>query len=350
MLVIDGAFGEGGGQIIRTALTLSVMLTRPVKIINIRANRKSPGLAAQHLAAVEAAAMISEARVRGNHLESTELTFEPQSPPIAGMYQFDVAQFRQGGSAGAATLVLQTILLPLIYGQATSEVNVLGGTHVAWSPSFHYLQQVYLPALKMFGVQAQAELHAWGWYPAGGGKISAAIPGQQTINGTVASTRGPLQQIRGVAVASSLPAHIAQRIRNRAVNLLQQAGLPAEITPQRVRSASPGAGIFLTAEYEQSRAGFSALGKKGKPSEQVAQEAVDALLAFHHCDAVLDAHLADQLIVAAALAQQPVTLHPERITSHTTTNLWVVEQFLGPVASVDFSQNLIEFRRVSNRV
>lgn len=349
MIVINGAYGEGGGQILRTSLALSAILRRPIRIENIRAGRKNPGLAAQHLSSVRAAAMICEARVSGDALGSTTLAFEPQSKPIPGLYEFDVAEARQGGSAGAATLVLQTILLPLALAAGSSTVTVKGGTHVPWSPPFHYLRDVYLPSIRSLGFKATLELLAWGWYPAGEGEIRATIPGRGGTEGAaenlmpLTEAPGTLKQIQGIAVSSSLPAHIAQRIRNRAANLLDEAGLPHAIEPQRVRSVSPGAGIFLAAEYESGWAGFSALGKLGKPSEQVAQEAVDAFLEFHTSSARLDEHLADQLILPLALSGQVITLSAERISEHTLTNLWVVEQFLGPVAYIDRSRKIIQF-------
>jgi RNA 3'-terminal phosphate cyclase (ATP) len=348
MLVIDGDYGEGGGQILRTSLTLAAILTQPIRIDNIRAKRKNPGLAAQHLTAVRAAAMICEARLAGDRLGSTQLVFEPHSPPIAGFYEFDVAGAREGGSAGAASLVLQTVLLPLALAGDTSIVMVKGGTHVAWSPSFHYLHDVYLAVLNQLGLQATAELLAWGWYPAGGGEIKATVPGANYVSAgqsiSLGPARGSLKQIKGVAVASSLPAHIAQRMRDRAMNLLASAGLPAAIEPQRVRSVSPGAGIFLAAEYEAGLAGFSALGQKGKPAEVVAEEAVNDLLAFHHRGAVLDTHLADQLILPFVLAEVTGSFSVERLSQHILTNIWVVEQFLGSVVEVDHKQSLIHFR------
>lgn len=330
----------------RSALTLATILTQPVHIQNIRAGRKNPGLAAQHLTAVRAAALICEARVRGDTLGSTRLIFEPESPPVAGFYEFNVAEARSGGSAGAATLVLQTVLLPLALANSTSTVTIKGGTHVPWSPSFHYINNVYLPALAQLGVQATVDLHAWGWYPAGGGEITATIhgPAKRPENGPIPGReRGALKQISGLAVASSLPAHIAQRMAGRAANLLKEAGLPARIEPQRVRSASPGAGIFLTAEYEAIRAGFSALGKKGKPSEQVAEEAIYDLLAFHQSGATLDRHLTDQLILPLALAGVAGPVWSERLSQHTLTNIWLAEQFLGPLAQIDRTRNLIQF-------
>ncbi|MBN1219587.1 MAG: RNA 3'-phosphate cyclase [Anaerolineae bacterium] len=346
MLVIDGAYGEGGGQILRTTLSLAALLTQPVRFENIRAGRKNPGLAAQHLTAVRAAASICKADLSGDRFGSAQLTFVPQSAPVPGCYQFDVADAREGGSAGAATLVLQTILLPLAVANGPSEVTIKGGTHVPWSPSFHYIRDVYLPTLANMGVSATATLTAWGWYPAGNGEIKAVIPGQAHITANcreLGSERGQLKKISGVAVASSLPAHIAQRIRNRAVNLFEQHGLPATIEPQRVRSVSPGAGIFLVAEYESGRAGFTALGKKGKPSEQVAEEAVNALLAFHRSGTALDEHLTDQLILPMALSKQPALLAAQRLSTHTLTNINVVQQFLGPVVTVDEASQQIRF-------
>jgi RNA 3'-terminal phosphate cyclase (ATP) len=287
--------------------------------------------------------MICNARLSGDRLGSTSLTFEPHSPVRPGFYEFNVADARTGGSAGAATLVLQTVLLPLALATGSSVVTVKGGTHVPWSPSFHYLRDVFLMMASSVGAPASAELLTWGWYPVGGGEIKVTIPGQARLTLPVRQTRGNLQRISGIAVAANLPAHIAQRMRDRAMNLLRQADLPAQIEPTRVASLSPGAGIFLVAEYEGGRAGFSALGEKGKPSEQVAQEAVDDLLSFHYSGALLDVHLADQLILPLALAGQPLALTTEGVSKHTLTNIWVVEQFLGPVAQVEQSQGIIEF-------
>jgi len=347
MLIINGAYGEGGGQILRTSLALAVILAQPIRIENIRAGRKNPGLAAQHLASVRAAAKLCDAVLSGDQLGSTRLTFKPRRPSTAGVYEFDVAAAREGGSAGAATLVLQTVLLPLACATGPSTVIIKGGTHVPWSPSFHYIQNVYLPMLNLLELQATVDLLAWGWYPAGEGRIRLETAGKAFANMDLTAKewveRGPLRQVKGIGVASSLPAHIAQRIADRARNLLKQAGLPAEITPMRVQSVSPGAGLFLTAEYEASRAGFSSLGEKGKPSERVAEEAVEQFLAFHQSGAFADEHLADQLILPIALAGCPLTFSTSNLSQHTRTNIWVVEQFFGPMVVVDQEHNQIHF-------
>lgn len=347
LLTINGEYGEGGGQILRTALSLSAILGQPIHLVNIRGNRKKPGLAAQHLTAVRATALICEAEVQGAALGSTELIFAPQAQPIPGLYAFDVAEVSEHGSAGATSLVLQTLLLPLALAPAASEIIIRGGTHVPWSPNFHYIQNTFLPMMSQLGVQATTSLTAWGWYPAGEGEINLHISGQAKLPKgpiqTLWPERGRLRQIKGWAIAASLPAHIAQRMRNQATKRLAELDLPSEIEPRRVRSNSPGAGLFLKADYELSQAGFSTLGKIGKRSEQVADETIDDLMQFHQSEAILDPHLTDQLIVPITLSGLVGPLSVAELSSHTKTNLWVVEQFLGQVATLDHHTNRIEF-------
>ncbi len=356
MLKIDGSYGEGGGQIIRTTLTLATILGQPVQITNIRAQRKTPGLAAQHLTAVNASALLCNAEITGAEIGSTTLTFTPTSPPINGIYEFNIADARTGGSAGATTLVLQTILLPLALIPEASEVTIRGGTHVSWSPSFHYIQQVYLPMLAHLGVDVSIELNQWGWYPAGEGEIHLRVlkqtnssnnkrlnpPNPAQLN-SLWEARKPLIEVKGIGVAANLPAHIAQRISDRASKLLAEANIPATVSPIRVRSVSPGAGLFLVAEYENCQAGFDILGRKGKTSEAVAEEAIEKLLTFHKSDAVFEEYLTDQLLLPMALTGLQSTWQVETLSKHTITNLWVIEQFLGPVATIDHHHNIIKF-------
>jgi RNA 3'-terminal phosphate cyclase (ATP) len=329
-LVIDGSYGEGGGQILRTALALAAVTGRAIRIEKIRAGRKSPGLAAQHLTGVRAAAAICNARLTGDELGSQTLTFAPGSLPQAGDYVFDVAEARAGGSAGATTLVLQTILLPLALVAGDSTVTLRGGTHVAWSPPFDYVHDVWLPALARMGLSATLELVSWGWYPLGQGEIWGTIQGLGTglkPSPLTLVERGALRRVRGRAVAANLPSHIPQRMADRARSLLVEAGVDARIEPLRVRAACAGAGIFLAAEYDHVRAGFNALGARGKPSEAVAEEAVATLLAHRDSGAALDQHLADQLILPLALAGGESRFSVEQVTRHLITNAWVVEQF-----------------------
>ncbi|NET57752.1 MAG: RNA 3'-phosphate cyclase [Symploca sp. SIO2E6] len=328
MINIDGSWGEGGGQVLRTSLSLATITGKPVRIDRLRANRKKPGLAAQHLTSVKAAAALCQAEVRGDTLGSMTLEFLPTRPPQAGQYTFDVAEAREGGSAGAVTLILQTILLPLALTNGNSKVILKGGTHVAWSPSFNYIEAIYLPILQQLGIQAEVELNAWGWYPKGGGEVTLQVTGsKQPLTGLQLLELGALQQIGGLAVVTELPAHIPQRMANRAENLLQEAHLPAQIQAMRGRGVASGAGIFLTAKYEHSRAGFSALGSRGIPAEQVAETAVQELLNFHAQAAPVDPFLADQLLLPLALSSQTSQYRVASISKHLTTNAWVIEQF-----------------------
>ena len=174
-LTIDGRQGEGGGQILRTSLSLSALTGRPFRLNNIRANRSKPGLRPQHLTAVRAAAAICNADLRGADLNSTSLEFHPQSRPRGGEYYFDVAAVAKGGSAGSATLLFQAILWPLLFADRSSQLTLRGGTHVPFSPPFHYLAEVVQPVFARLGAHFLLTLREWGWYPVGGGSVTAVI-------------------------------------------------------------------------------------------------------------------------------------------------------------------------------
>ena len=329
-LVIDGAYGEGGGQILRTALGLAAVLGRPVRIERIRAGRARPGMAAQHLTAVRALAAVCDAALEGDRLGSQTLTFAPRRVPRAGAYAFDVAEARPGGSAGAVALVLQALLPPLLLAAGDSTLTLRGGTHMAWSPPFDYLRDVWLPTLRPMGVDAELSLERWGFYPVGRGEIQARIRGrgpEAALRPLQSEARGPLRRVSGRAVAANLPAHIPQRMADRARALLGAAGIATQVSAERVRAACPGAGIFLAARYEGASGGFSAHGRPGTPAEEVAAEAVAALLAHRASGAALDAHLADQILTPLALASGTSSFSAERASRHLETNAWVIERF-----------------------
>lgn len=335
MLYLDGSQGEGGGQIVRTALTLSAITGVPVRIEHIRAGRQTPGLRAQHVTAIQAAATICAAHTEGVEVGAQAITFAPGGPVRPGRYEWAV------GTAGAATLVLQTVLLPLALADGPSQVRVRGGTHVPLSPSAHYLRDVYLPFLWGLGAEVTLSIESYGWMPEGGGALFADIAGGAQLHGVDLRERGPLERIFGTAVGCNLPAHIPQRMANRAINLL--AGLDAlvDIRPQRVTGLSVGAGIFLAAEYANGRGGCGVLGRKGMPSEVVAQKAVAELLAFDRSGAAVDAHLADQIVVPLALADGPSWYTTPTVTSHLATNIAVVRTFLDRALSVDERTGLV---------
>ncbi len=333
VLTLDGSHGEGGGQILRTALSLSIITARPFRLINIRASRRNPGLLPQHLSAVRAAATISGANVSGDRLGSTELHFAPSRSPRSGSYVFDVAETAERGSAGSVTLILQTLLVPLALTDGSSTLVLRGGTHVEWSPPFDDLVNAYFPALRRMGFRIDAELKRWGWYPVGGGEVVCGIAGDRADGGVAwpnpieVIERGALQRIAGRAVAANLPAHIPQRMADWARASLGDLGVPVDVQPQRVTAACPGAGIFLLAEYEKIAASFSAYGRLGKPSETVADQAVAAFREHHASEAAVELHLADQLLLPLALATGASTFTAARPTGHLMTNAWTIGQF-----------------------
>jgi RNA 3'-terminal phosphate cyclase (ATP) len=325
ILKIDGSYGEGGGQILRTALALSCVFDRPIEITNIRKSRKRPGLQPQHLTALKAAATVSNAGVEGADLSSTTLRFSP-GHLAGGEYLFDVSEKK--GSAGSTSLVLQTILLPLCFAEHQSGITVIGGTQVPWSPSFHYLKYVFLPALSRLGVKAELNIEKWGWYPIGGGKVAAAVNPKKEFLPLEIAERGKLVRVTGISAASNLSQDIAKRQRDQALTMLSQKGIDADI--EIISAPSPGKGtlMFLRVEYENITAGFDSLGAIGKRAEDVADEACKALFEYIDAGGALDPHLADQIIPYLALASGPSTFTTSRITQHLLTNIWVVKQFV----------------------
>ena len=324
MLSVDGSYGEGGGQILRTALALAALTGVPVRIERIRARRSKPGLRPQHLTAVQALARVCQAEVTGVHLGSQALTFRPRTPQ-GGHYLFDVAA--QTRSAGAVTLVAQALLPPLLKAGAPATVILKGGTHVPWSPPAHYLSHVFLPALAAMGVEVDMTLERWGWYPRGGGEMRLTIRGARPLSGVLWRTPAASSAFRALSAAAKLPEHVARRQADRLAARLEET-MPVEIIP--ASGLDPGSLVFLWGP----QAGFAALGVRGKPAEQVADEAVEAYLAFRASGAALDRHLADQILIYLALAEGPSSLTTEAVTSHLLTNVWVIEQFLGPIFEV----------------
>ncbi len=328
MIDIDGTRGEGGGQILRTALAMSVITATAMRLRNIRGRRPKPGLMPQHLKAVEAAAAISGARVRGANVGSSELVFEPGAP-AAGDHRFDI------GTAGAATLVLQTIALPLSLAAHTSELTIIGGTHVPWSPTYDYLAQHWLAFLRQAGFRITTTLERVGFYPKGGGRLRARI---EPVHGPTAlrlSERGALLRIRGISMVANLDRAIAQRQAQQARRRLAPWCEDVDIALAQERSYSPGTALLLIAQFEHSQCCYGALGARGKPAERVADEAVDALVAFLATDAAIDEHLADQLLLPLALADGISTLRPRRITPHLATNAEVIGLFLPVTIALD---------------
>lgn len=345
MIRLDGSVGEGGGQILRTALSVAAVTGEGVEIRNVRSGRPKPGLAPQHLAAVRSLAAVCQARVTGDQLGSQLVKFEPTSAPVAGEYRVNVEEFADGGSAGSVSLLAQALLIPLAFCEAGSRLALLGGTHVAWSPPFEYLSTVYLPALAECGIHAEANLKAWGFYPAGGGRIEASVQGSaaRSLWPLDLTAPGELLAIKGVAVACNLPAHIPQRMTDRARSRLKPLDVPFALEPRRVRGRGPGAAIVVIAEYERIRAGFSAYGRRGKPSEALADEACDRLLDHHRSGAAVDPHLADQLLLPASLAAGRSAFTTSQASGHLETLRLILPPLTGArIETAGLDHGLVE--------
>lgn len=325
-LHIDGSYGEGGGQILRTSLSLAILTGRPVAIQRIRAGRKKPGLQPQHLTAVRAAAAVCAARVTGDRVGSTDLQFEPGAPAVPGRYRFDI------GTAGATPLVLQTVLLPLARAVGSSHVTATGGTHVPHAPAAEYLEAVYLPALRLAGLEVDLEFPGYGFFPRGGGQLQATIRSTLSFTPVDFTERGRLTRLRAFVVTSGLPEHVAERGAATVEKFMKGIGRKGEVERRDKPSPGPGAAVLVAAECEGGLAGFTQIGERGVPMEKVAQAPCKAFLAWWKTGAAVDEHLSDQLVLPMSLAAGQSRWTTHEVTEHLRTVLWVAGQFL-PIES-----------------
>ena len=319
MLRIDGSFGEGGGQILRTSLALSLVTGRGIRVEGIRSKRKRPGLMRQHLAAVRAATEVGNARVEGDRLGSTSLTFEPVEVR-AGTYHFAV------GTAGSATLVFQTVLPALLRAKGPSELTLEGGTHNPAAPPFDFLERSFLPAIRRLGAHAQVELHRRGFYPAGGGRFTAHIDAPWDPTPLSWMERGPVLGLRACAIVSQLPAAIAGR---ELATLRDALDLPCDLRTDVVpHPFGPGNALVVDVEAEHGTEVVTGFGERGVRAETVANRLAAEVNQIVKAAVPVGEHLADQLLPYLALGRggQFLTVRP---SSHTTTQIELLQTFLG---------------------
>ena len=317
---IDGAYGEGGGQILRTSLSLSALLGVPVEIVNIRKNRSPPGLRPQHLTGILALKRLASARVEGAHIGSDRILFVPNvkvGEIPEGKYVFDI------GTAGSTVLLGQTIL-PLMCANPGISVELHGGTHVSHSPSYDYFEEVFLRCLGWMGFEVSSELIRYGFYPKGGGVI--------TIRVGKCTPRFPEEYpklSRGVfgrfVLSSNLPRHIIDREIKTVEERLEKRGYSLVPEVRVVETLSPGNAITLWYNYEGFRGSY-VLGRVGKPAERVAQEGVRELLKY--VEYPIDPYLLDQVLLYSLFLPQSSTWSSYEITSHTKSNIYVINTFL----------------------
>ncbi len=323
MITIDGSLGEGGGQILRSSLALSLITKKPFRIENIRAGRKKPGLLRQHLTGVHAASTIGNAEVTGDSICSTQLTFAPEHV-IAGEYWFAV------GTAGSATLVLQTILPALMVGNEITKLTLEGGTHNPFAPPFDFLQKTFLPILKKMGVGFEINLDSYGFYPAGGGKFSIEITPTAQLKPFQLLERGDITAKIARALVANIPFEIAKRevaLLSRKLEIPEEFLFPATIK----NSPGPGNVVFVEIESQHVTEVFSGFGERGVKAESVANSVVKDVRNYLNSEAVAGEYLADQLLLPMALAGSGAfTTLP--LSQHSKTNIEVIKQFL----EVDF--------------
>lgn len=317
-LLIDGATGEGGGQILRTSLALSLHLKRPIHLINIRRRRQRPGLRRQHLTCILAAAEISNASFQGAEIGSMEIQFDP-GPLRPGKYRFDI------GSAGSTTLLLQAILPPLLLAPGPSYLTLRGGTHNPKAPPFDFLDQVLVPQLRAMGANIQLSLERPGFYPQGGGILHAMIEPAAQLRPLNLCQRGKLIHLLARALVASLPRHIGEReitLLARHFNLQ-----PTQCQIETLTDCGIGNVVTVTLICEHITELFAGFGERGVSAEQVARNLAREVQAYLQAEVPVGPYLADQLLVPMALAGggRFRTLPP---SNHTLTNVKIIETFV----------------------
>lgn len=324
MIEIDGSQGEGGGQIVRSSLALSLLTGKSFRLHNLRAGRKKPGLKRQHLTALKAAVEVSNAVVTGDEIGSKAISFQPEQL-TAGNYRFEIS------TAGSITLVLQTVLPALMLAESPSQIQLLGGTHNMLAPPFDFLQRSYLHQLNRIGPSVELNLLRHGFYPAGGGEFTATITPASQLNGLTITERGKLLQRRVRSIVSQLPIGIAQRETDRVIRKLNWDRAITEHI-EVANPKGPGNILFAELEYENVTTVFSAFGQMGIPAERVADILVRNIKKYLKTEAPIGPHLADQLMLPLAIAASHSAVESKYLTGpltqHSKTHADIIQRFL----------------------
>lgn len=337
MITIDGSKGEGGGQILRTSLSLAMITGKPCTIEHIRAGRRKPGLMRQHLTAVNAAAQICEAQVTGAEVGSMELTFSPNAIR-GGEYAFSV------GTAGSVTLVFQTILPALMIAEQESSLILTGGTHNPMAPPFPFLEKVFLPIINQMGPQIEVQLKQYGFYPAGGGQFQCMIKPAKTLIPFSLLQRGMQRSRNAEILLSNLSEKIGKRERDVILHKLNWS--EDQVRIQSVPSKGPGNTVSLLAEYEGITELFTGFGEMKKTAEMVAMDVVREYMEYIKNEYLVGPYLADQLILPMVLAGGG-EFYTGRLTHHARTQVELIQQFLGIDFSIETHEKGVVIRKGS---
>ena len=328
MIEIDGSYGEGGGQLVRTAVALSALTGTPLRLHNVRASRARPGLAPQHLAAVRAVAALCDARCEGLELRAQAFNFEPRARPAGGELRADV------GTAGSVTLVLQALLPVLLAARGPSRVVVSGGTDVRLAPSWDYFSEVLLRLLGRMQVRVRASIRRRGYYPRGGGEVALEVePG---VPAPLDWRQRPVSwRIAGEAHIANLPLTIAERMRDAALAALGREAAIGARALGREEAWGMGGAITLWAESDAGLLGASRVAERGVRAETLGAAVGGSLAADIASGATLDLHAADQLLVYLAMAAGRSSFTTRAVSSHARTAMWLIPQFLAARFAVE---------------
>lgn len=336
LINIDGSHGEGGGQILRTAIGLSVIISEPVKITNIRANRPNPGIKPQHFTAIKIIKELCEAKTEGFEIGSSDLVFYP-GEIRSGDYRFNI------GTAGSIILVFQAIILSFLKTKKDITIELTGGTDVKWSPSWDYFNNVFLPNLKIIGVNVESKLLQRGYYPKGGGRALLHIFPNNLLKPLPNIQFKENEIINGNIHNANLPEHITKRIKHAAIKQLIKINLQTSIKTENINSLSSGTGITLWTTRDNSYIGSSVLGEKGVTAESIGELAASEIISDINSNANFDSHGFDQIIPYLALADgsDDSSCYVRNLSGHAETNIWLVSKFLN-------SNNMFKIEKKDN--
>ena len=328
MIIIDGSYGEGGGQILRSSIALSVITNRPIEIRNIRAKRSNPGLRAQHIASIKVLARLSDAEVHNLAIGSSTIRFMPKRVKD-NKIRFDI------GTAGSISMVLQAAIPAISLSNSYAEIELIGGTDVRWSPTIDYVRYLLREAYKLIGIEFDLDIIKRGYYPKGGGIVRCIVKPARPSSISLITT--PRIDPKIVSVASLLPKHVAERQIAAALSRLEREGISCNTYSLSIaRASSPGSSIlvYATSNYGPFIGG-DAIGEKGKPAEKVGIEAAENFLNPYLKNASVDKHLADMLILPLSLAADQSKFVVDEVSKHLTTNLYIVKKIVNCSYSID---------------
>ena len=329
LIEIDGSYGEGGGQILRTSVSLAALTMKPIRISKIRTGRPKPGLKRQHLSGIKLTGELVDASIEGLEIGSTEISFIPNQRR-GGSFSIDI------GTAGSISLILQAVLPPAVLAPEPINFQIRGGTDVKWSPPVDYLKNVFCPVLRRFGSIVEIEQKKRGHYPKGGGEVLCKVTPTKELNSLDLVEFGELETIAGISHCVRLPSHVAERQAASAEQMIRQSlGIEVTIETESYSKKDdphlgPGSGIVLWADDANgTRLGADSLGDRGVRAEEVGAKAAKQLVSEISTGKAIDSHLADMIVPYLAVAKGKSKIGISQVTSHLTTNLWTIERILG---------------------